>query len=134
MIELLTSRLKKCRPVGLGRWMACCPAHDDKTPSMTITESGGKILFHCFAGCSPDEILDSLDLKWTDLYPDEWEAAEQRAYSQKLPLPPVDTLRVEENVLLITKQMIEDGKKLTPEDEARALVALERIQEARSEC
>ena len=43
-------------PCGDG-WMACCPAHDDRTPSLSIHEVDGKTLFHCFAGCSQDEVL-----------------------------------------------------------------------------
>lgn len=48
-----------------GRWagrqgMCCCPAHDDRTPSLSIGLTGNAILFHCFAGCSSDEVLDGL--------------------------------------------------------------------------
>ncbi|MFM2410379.1 MAG: hypothetical protein RL481_1207 [Pseudomonadota bacterium] len=45
-----------------GHWsrsqgMCCCPAHDDRTPSLSIGLSTGAILFHCFAGCSRDEVM-----------------------------------------------------------------------------
>lgn len=45
-----------------GHWshsqgMCCCPAHDDRTPSLSIGLSLGAILFHCFAGCSSDEVI-----------------------------------------------------------------------------
>ena len=50
------------RPSGEG-WVACCPAHDDTTPSLSINEtSAGKVLVKCFARlpaggrhCSPAE-------------------------------------------------------------------------------
>lgn len=41
-------------------FMACCPAHDDKNPSLSLRETEGKILFHCFAGCSQSSVLDAL--------------------------------------------------------------------------
>lgn len=41
--------------------MACCPAHDDKTPSLRISEStDGRVLVHCFAGCSQKSVIDAL--------------------------------------------------------------------------
>ena len=40
-----------------------CPAHDDKNPSLSITETkGGKLLLHCFSGCSFDEIIAAAGL------------------------------------------------------------------------
>ena len=42
-------------------WMACCPAHDDTKPSLSICETKtGKVLFHCHAGCSQIEVLGAL--------------------------------------------------------------------------
>ena len=49
-----------------GRWsrgkgMCCCPAHDDRTPSLSVTLGRKAILFHCFAGCSNEEVIAALD-------------------------------------------------------------------------
>jgi len=126
MTEILLSRLDKVRRLGEGRYQAICPAHDDKSPSLSINCQGDVILFHCHAGCYPDEILKALDLKWTDLYPAD--ASYHKACAQRIPLPPVDQRRVEENVLLIVQNKIEAGEALSPEDEARAEVAYERIK------
>ena len=41
-------------------WVACCPAHDDHTPSLTLRERNGKILVRCHAGCTQDEVLAAL--------------------------------------------------------------------------
>ena len=48
-----------------GRWsgtkgMACCPAHDDSTPSLGVTLGRKAILFHCFAGCDQQAVLAAL--------------------------------------------------------------------------
>lgn len=45
----------------LGKGMCCCPAHDDRTPSLSVTLGRKAILFHCFAGCSNDEVIAALD-------------------------------------------------------------------------
>ena len=44
--------LKGFRQVGQGSYTACCPAHDDKTPSLSITEISDGVLIHCHAGCA----------------------------------------------------------------------------------
>jgi putative DNA primase/helicase len=44
-----------------GGWIACCPAHPDKTPSLSINQSeNGKVLVKCHAGCSQKAVVDSL--------------------------------------------------------------------------
>ncbi|MCP5400770.1 MAG: toprim domain-containing protein [Novosphingobium sp.] len=40
--------------------MCCCPAHDDRTPSLSVTIGRKAILFHCFAGCTNDDVLAAL--------------------------------------------------------------------------
>jgi len=48
--------------------MGCCPAHDDKTPSLSITDApGGKILVHCHRGCSQEAVV--AELKTRKLWP-----------------------------------------------------------------
>ena len=66
-IEMLLSRLEGVRG-SKGRYQAKCPAHDDRLPSLAITEAGDKVLIHCFAGCSPVEILDAVGLELGDLF------------------------------------------------------------------
>jgi hypothetical protein len=50
-------------------WKAKCPAHDDHTPSLSITEGrNGCILIKCRAGCTLDEILAAVGLHSRDLF------------------------------------------------------------------
>lgn len=44
-----------------GKGMCCCPAHDDRTPSLSVTLGRRAILFHCFAGCSNEDVIAALD-------------------------------------------------------------------------
>ena len=48
------------RPVG-GQYMACCPVHEDRTPSLAITEKSGKVLVKCFAGCAQGDVISELE-------------------------------------------------------------------------
>ena len=49
-------------------WLARCPAHDDHSPSLSITEKNGKILFKCWSqGCSFENILAAAGLTPADL-------------------------------------------------------------------
>jgi putative DNA primase/helicase len=48
------------RKAGAG-WMACCPAYDDREPSLSIADArGGKVLVHCHAGCDQREVIAAL--------------------------------------------------------------------------
>lgn len=59
-------------------WKARCPAHKDKSPSLSIREAeDGRILVHCFAGCEVHEICAALGLGVRDLYPDGPRDSEQ---------------------------------------------------------
>jgi energy-coupling factor transporter ATP-binding protein EcfA2 len=58
----ILERLERVQKSGDG-WIACCPAHDDRSPSLSISEgTNGKLLLHCHAGCSFEEIIAALDL------------------------------------------------------------------------
>jgi DNA primase len=41
-------------------WIAKCPAHDDKNPSLSIRDADGKVLLHCHAGCTQGDVIDAL--------------------------------------------------------------------------
>ena len=44
-----------------GGWTARCPAHDDRTPSLSIRDADhGKILVYCHAGCDQERVITAL--------------------------------------------------------------------------
>ena len=47
------------RKSGVG-WVARCPAHDDRNPSLSLREVDGKVLVHCHAGCDQRAVVDVL--------------------------------------------------------------------------
>ena len=48
----------KVRWRGSDRATICCPAHDDKTPSLDVSVGDRAILLHCHAGCELQRICD----------------------------------------------------------------------------
>lgn len=69
-INNFLAKLDKVRPRGGGRWMASCPCHDDRTPSMSIRDHGGTILIHCFSQqCSPADICGAINFDIKELFP-----------------------------------------------------------------
>ena len=68
----IRSRLTQVKPSGDYKFNACCPAHDDRTPSLTVTLQGDRILIHCHTNqCSTESILSAMGLSLTDLFADE---------------------------------------------------------------
>ena len=50
-------------------WIACCPAHDDRTPSLSISDGDdGRVLVHCHAGCEQAQVITALRSRglWND--------------------------------------------------------------------
>ena len=68
VLQKLEAKGCPARQRGSG-WQARCPAHEDKTPSLSITESAdGKVLFHCHAGCQITEIMAAVGLTYNDIF------------------------------------------------------------------
>jgi hypothetical protein len=54
------------------RWTARCPAHDDRTPSLSIGEGDdGRALLKCHKGCETEEIVREAGLSMRDLFSDD---------------------------------------------------------------
>ena len=59
------------RRVGVG-WIARCPAHDDRKPSLSICDSNdGKLLVRCHASCEQEQVIAALRTRglWNDSGP-----------------------------------------------------------------
>lgn len=82
--DALLSRLEKVKKTGASRWVACCPAHADRSPSLAIRElDNGLVLVHCFAGCGVDAILAAVGLELSELYPEKLPSTEGEPVRQK---------------------------------------------------
>ena len=60
---------EQARQNGTG-WSARCPAHDDRNPSLSVSDAeDGRALVHCHAGCHVEDILAAVNLTAADLFP-----------------------------------------------------------------
>lgn len=60
-------RLEQVRSAG-GGYVALCPAHEDTSPSLSVSEGDEGILVKCHAGCSSEDIVGALELELRDLF------------------------------------------------------------------
>ena len=128
--ENLLSRLENVRQTGPGKWLALCPAHEDRSPSLSIREADDcRLLIHCWAGCDPESVITALGLSWRDLYPDRWREAEARTLAHghrrlKKSLGEITQQDYARNVLVIAAADIEAGKVLSLHDRATVDLAM----------
>jgi hypothetical protein len=68
--EKILDRLQGVRQSGAGRWIALCPAHEDRSPSLSIREKAddGRVLVHCFGGCPAADVLAAIGLSFAELF------------------------------------------------------------------
>ena len=68
---LLDARGYRPRPCA-GGWLAHCPGHDDRSPSLSVGEGDDhRVLLQCFAGCQANDICDALGLSVSHLFADD---------------------------------------------------------------
>ena len=128
--DTFLSRLDKVRRTGDSRYTACCPAHDDNNPSMTVTIAPDRLLTYCHAmQCDHQDILAAVGMKVGDFYEDRWDAAKHAAFTQKPKLAPISLEDIDRAVLRIARADLAAGKTLSFEDEARFELAMERLRD-----
>lgn len=66
--EELLSLLDGVQRRGNGKWSAKCSAHNDRSPSLSVSEGDKGILLKCWAGCSLQAITAKLGLSLSDLF------------------------------------------------------------------
>ncbi len=92
--QALLDRLDAVRQCGDGRWSARCPAHGDKTPSLSVRElADGRILLYCFAGCDVHAITAALGIELTDLFPERLGHSVRSIKRQRL-ITPIQALEI----------------------------------------
>ena len=70
-VELREGRGATVKRVSGGS-MVTCPAHDDRNPSLHVSEGpDGRVLLKCHAGCETADVLAADGRDWGDLFPDD---------------------------------------------------------------
>ena len=103
-------KFKAVKPKGNVRssFEACCPAHDDSSPSLLISIAhDGRILLHCFSGCSVHEICDACNIHITDLFPSK---------DNYKPTRPINIPTEDHYYIAVIKAQIKNGESLSEHD------------------
>jgi hypothetical protein len=130
-IETLLARLDGVRANPHERqWAARCPAHKDRSPSLSIRElDDGSLLIHCHAGCGTEAILDAIGLEFADLYPPRPEHRRPTRYAlTKTELQQIaDILALETEVIRLYARDAAAGKIIPETDRQRFQTAKDRV-------
>jgi hypothetical protein len=114
--------------------MARCPAHSDRTASLSIREADdGNTLIHCFAGCEPAAVLAAVRLSLSDLFAD---GGQRHTPSRRSRIPAADILAAlahEAAVVEVGMEALLRGDQLPDTDIQRLHLAVSRISTATSE-
>lgn len=130
--QLVIPHLEGVKRTGRDRGIAKCPAHDDRTPSLTFREvDDGRLLLHCKAGCSIDEITQALGFELRDLFPPRPPEPGKPAKRIKPAFYASDVLRAlhfEALVLLAAGETLLQGADFSEYELERIKLAVERIE------
>jgi hypothetical protein len=126
---LLLGRLERVRENSPGQWLALCPAHADRNPSLSVRElDDGQILLHCFAGCPAADVMAAVGLDLADLFPnggaDSRPVARGRRWDWRGLLL---ALNREVHVVVAVAQDLQAGRSLPDADRERLQLAAARI-------
>ena len=131
MIDTVLQHLTKVKKTSKG-YQALCPAHKDKSPSLSVKETAdGRLLLHCHAGCTTGAVLASIGLKLSDLYP------ATNTPRRPPPAPGVSRSELhkaasfEKTILYFASCDLSRGKTLNATDIARCDLARTRLQTAK---
>lgn len=89
-IENVLAALQKVKGTGKDKWIACCPAHKDTSPSLSVgVGHDGTVLLHCFAGCTSASIMSAIAVDRTEFFPpkDAPQRSPRAFQTQPAPIP-----------------------------------------------
>lgn len=122
-LDLLLSRLDGVKRQG-ERYVARCPAHDDKSPSLSLARGeDGRALVRCWAGCETRDVLAAVGLEMRDLFPDNL-TREQRQQHRREHLA-----KERQFERLVIEAAGGAAAPLSEDDVARLALAQERIDQ-----
>jgi hypothetical protein len=133
----LLDRLHGVKQTAPGRWSARCPAHEDKSPSLSIRElDDGRILLHDFGGCGAIDVVESLGLTMSDLFPERLAGSGPAGgfSSSQSKIPPrdlLDAFSLETTVVALIAADVLAQRAISEDDWGRLSRAVRRIHAAR---
>lgn len=112
----LLNRLDGVKDNGRNKWLAKCPAHKDKRPSLSIREAdSGAVLLKCWTGCAVAEIAGAVGMELSELFPPREGFTEGKTRHRERVITAADGLRLldfEADVVCIAAERMERGGSL----------------------
>lgn len=125
-------RLQRVKQTAPNRWIAACPVHEDRSPSLSIREIDDRVLLHDFGGCDTGDVLAAIGLELKDLF--DKPIASHVAPSQS-PIPARDLLVVLDHELAVAVIILVEvirRRGIKESELARLMAASQRISQARN--
>jgi len=134
-VNRLLDQLDKVKKTGTDRYIARCPAHADKSPSLTIRFNDDKILLHCFGGCAVDAVVSAIGLTLSDLMPDRVNFEGTKPIKSKIPASDLLAfIHFEATIVMLSAGDMIAGNTLSDTSFLRLRLAHERLEGAVQEC
>lgn len=102
--ETLVVRLQGVKTTGPNRWLARCPAHDDRMPSLSVTERDGRVLIHCFGGCETEDVLGAVGLRFPDIMPERLDNEARHS----APIPALQVLEAVAHEIMVAAMLAQE--------------------------
>lgn len=136
--DLLLARLEGVQRSGKGH-RALCPSCGGRSRKLSVLQTDdGRVLLHCFGGCAAVEVIGAVGLTLADLFPEPLapQTPEQRRATRRQAQEAgwgaaLGVLEREATVVLIGARSVRGGNSLSTDDDARLVLAVDRIESAR---
>lgn len=115
-IDLVLSKLDRVKPQGRDKWLSCCPAHDDNSPSLSVSVINDRVLFKCWAGCGGVDIMRATGLDMSCFAPEGTFNKIESVFAR-----PKRT--VNDDILTVANSDRSSGRRLTKEEKQKELQA-----------
>lgn len=123
------SRLEGVKRTGKDSAIARCPAHSDKSPSLTIRDVSDRLLIHCFAGCDTYSVVSAVGLELSDLFPERLEVRKPER-KRFMPQDVIQCLSGETLFMVMCADAMAKGDGLSDHDLTRLRVCHKRFASA----
>jgi len=69
-LQSILDKLDRVKKQQDGSYLALCPAHADRNPSLQVALKNDKLLLHCFSGCRTEAVCKAIGVEMADLFND----------------------------------------------------------------
>jgi len=112
-LSVLASGLEKVKWHGDHNFSACCPAHNDRNPSFSVSDVNGKTLVKCFSGCTQEGVINALrDLGL-------WHSASRDQIDRRNRSELKESIRHHQQILWLGVAQAKTGQELSELDQAQ---------------